>query len=492
MSESTAKPRTMIDLDEFERRLRRPPTASAAPGDPLAELARLVGGGQQDPFESVFNQPPLERREPAAPRHDDRWDAREPAAQQSQPVSQRHPLAGNFAAIEAGLRGTLPPEPGDFSAVDERFASPQKVLASPSHNAPEGNEHEQEADGQADPYVDVAAMDDSVRPRSRRPLYITALIILVGLGGIGASFAFKGHSVSPLEIATIKAADGPTKVQAIAATDERDQNGSLLDKGPQAAPLALVNRAEQPVDLSRSDLPQSGPPMRVVGLGNPQIVSNAATVPVPPSPGQATTNTVPPAFGPTDVIEPKKVKTISVRPDGTLLPADAATQAPENVIPVPPPVPNPVTTKVVTPKTPTRVVTTPKAQVPPDSNKTAAQDDPGKAQDSSGTIRQQQAQTRPLKVATAETDTSDTAGKSGFAVQLAAPGTEEEARQSANRLAKQFGGVLGGYHLTYHRATVNDKSVFRVRAGGLASFDEAKALCDKIKAAGGSCFATKN
>jgi SPOR domain len=488
MSESTAKPRTMIDLDEFERRLRRPPTASAAPGDPLAELARLVGSDQQDPFEFVFNQTPPVRREPAAPRNNDRFDAREPAAPQAQPISQRHPLAGNFAAIEAGLRGSLHPHPEDFSAVDERFAATEEILAPPSHAVPASHVHEAD-DSHAGVYA--AAMDDGVRPRSRRPLYLTALIILVGLGGIGASFAFKGHSVSPLEIATIKAADGPTKVQAVAnAADQPDQNGSLLDKGQQAAPLAVVNRTEQPVDLSRGELPQSGSPMRIVALGNPQVTSNAANVPVPPSPGQVTTNTVPPAFGPADVIEPKKVKTISVRPDGTLLTADAATQAPET--PMPPPVPNPVTTtKVVTPKTPARIVTTPKT---PDSSKTVAQDDSGKVQDSSSTVRQQQAQTRPQKIATAETETSDNArdGRGGFAVQLAAPGSEEEARQSANRFAKQFGGVLGGYHLTYHRATVNDKSVFRVRAAGLASFEEAKALCDKIKAAGGSCFPTKN
>ena len=55
MSEPVAKPRTMVDLDEFERRLSRPPSASRTDGDPLAELARLVGG-QQDPFGTVFEE----------------------------------------------------------------------------------------------------------------------------------------------------------------------------------------------------------------------------------------------------------------------------------------------------------------------------------------------------------------------------------------------------------------------------------------------------
>ena len=54
MSEPVAKQRPMINLDEFERRLRQP---AAAPqrhdDDPLAELARLVGS-EQDPYQTVF------------------------------------------------------------------------------------------------------------------------------------------------------------------------------------------------------------------------------------------------------------------------------------------------------------------------------------------------------------------------------------------------------------------------------------------------------
>src|SRR5580693_5259661 len=116
MSESSAKSRTMIDLDEFERRLRRPSAASpAAGGDPLAELARLVGG-QQDPLESVFNQPAAARREPTPTRYDDQWNFPQPQPPQPRPRSRAHPLAGDFAAIEAGLRGSIHPEHANFSA----------------------------------------------------------------------------------------------------------------------------------------------------------------------------------------------------------------------------------------------------------------------------------------------------------------------------------------------------------------------------------------
>ena len=88
--------------------------------------------------------------------------------------------------------------------------------------------------------------------------------------------------------------------------------------------------------------------------------------------------------------------------------------------------------------------------------------------------------------------TSDSQSTRGtFAVQLAAPGTEEEARQSATRLGRQYGSVLASHHLTCHHATVGDKSVWRVRVGGM-SHEEATALCEKLKSSGGSCFVAKN
>ncbi len=44
MRDTVAKRRPMIDLEQFERRLRQPNAANRRDEDPLAELARLVGG----------------------------------------------------------------------------------------------------------------------------------------------------------------------------------------------------------------------------------------------------------------------------------------------------------------------------------------------------------------------------------------------------------------------------------------------------------------
>jgi hypothetical protein len=487
MSEPVAKPRTMIDLDEFERRLSRPSATSRADGDPLAELARLVGG-QPDRLDTVFEE--FSATRPAAdqlppPRYQDQWNFPQPApAAPAFPRTQ--PLPGDFAAIEAGLRGSIPPEIADFSGARRPQAVPSLQPATF-----EDAGHETEWDDHAQHVPEFAAASQFAGRRSRRPLYITAAVILVGLGGIGASFALKIAPGGPRELAMIRAADGPTKVLAdnSGKADQADQNASILDKGPQPTPVALVNRAEQPVDLSRTDLPQSDRPARVMTIGSAQLAPGAANVPVPPPPGQVYPPgvTMPANMG--DLIEPRKVKTVSVKPDGTLLTSDTP-QAPK-------PAPSPPAAKASTPKAAAHVVTTPKTEVASnDADKAAAQDrDQTDAVQDPVTTHSKPAPAKPQKIAAAEPDAVDPAstanGKGAFAVQLAAPATEEEARQSMNRLGKQFSGALSGHHLGYHRASVGDKSVYRVRVGGL-SHDEATALCEKLKTSGGACFVAKN
>jgi hypothetical protein len=105
---------------------------------------------------------------------------------------------------------------------------------------------------------------------------------------------------------------------------------------------------------------------------------------------------------------------------------------------------------------------------------------------------------KPMKIASTEAisnqetkPATDSAEGGAFAVQFAAPGSEEEAHQMTARLAQKFGGDLSGHHLTYHRAKVGDKTVFRIRASGM-SRDEATGICEKVKSNGGSCFVAKS
>lgn len=73
-------------------------------------------------------------------------------------------------------------------------------------------------------------------------------------------------------------------------------------------------------------------------------------------------------------------------------------------------------------------------------------------------------------------------------VQLASHRTEAEARQSANTIVSRFGPLFKGANLEVQRIELGDRGVFyrvRVPADSLQSAND---LCAQVKAAGGDCF----
>ena len=90
-------------------------------------------------------------------------------------------------------------------------------------------------------------------------------------------------------------------------------------------------------------------------------------------------------------------------------------------------------------------------------------------------------------VATATTTTSS----GSYAVQLAAPATDREAQSASARLQAKYASALGGMQPTIHQADVNGRSIYRVRVGGMAKAD-AVALCQKLKTSGGDCFVARD
>jgi hypothetical protein len=482
----------MIDLDEFERRLRRPVATAPQPNeDPLAELARLVGG-HEDPFKTVFEQ---DRR--SATR-----DAKAPAVlhTRTEPSFENNFAAEEFAEEAPQFHGTIDPQSygGEAaSSIDQPGYYPQA-----------------QAEVQAEDYAWTGAEPrPAVRPRmegeasrSRRPLFVMAAIIAIGITGIGASFAYKSKS-GPHEIATINAMSGPTKIQPDSpggVEDVPNQDASILNKNPQQVPTKLADRREAPVDLSAhistsprvvmADAGATGTP----GSGTPGSVSASAG-------SQNPVNMAPQdvqSYGIGALIEPKKVKTVSVRSDGTLLPNDTPPQMPQTA-PAAPQAPassatpsaTATTPKPATAKSTARVVTTPK---PPQSIDQLAADAP-LTPPAPVPVKPKAAPPKPVKLAEAETadtaqdapDTTAHSGGGGFAVQFAAPGSEQEAHEITAKLSQKFGDDLSGHRLTYHRAKVGDKTVYRVRTAGL-SREEAAGICEKVKSSGGSCFIAKN
>jgi SPOR domain len=477
MGESANQLRTEIDVAEFERRLRGATSLPVTYEDPLAELARLVDGKnlskESDPFRELFAAPrrsPEHRPAPAAP------------------------SLGREHAFFADLRGSF----------DGQHAAELPPDVVPSHAPPVAAPEAQGEGEYADPataWAEHEAAPADAEPaarRSRKPLYAMGAIICAGLVGIGASFAMRTKAPGSQELALVKAPAGPVKVQPQnpGGVDVPNQSASILDRSAGAPQVTkVVTREEQPVDLD-----QQVKQMRVITIGGAKDGSvssvsgqGAASVPVPPPPA-TTASTSNNGFP-----EPKRVKTVSVRPEGSVITADASPAPANDPIaalaagrPAPSAAAESALPKSATPKSTARVATTPKVEAPAAAPSAAAQAPavPAKPRIAAAP------KPAPVKVASAEADgdtapatTASTGG--GFAVQLAAPATEQEARSASVKLGAKFADALGGRRPAVVKAEVGDKSIYRVRVSSL-SREEAVSLCEKVKAKGGACFVAKN
>ncbi len=547
MSETPAMTRTLGGAEEFERRMRMIDQPASVSEDPLAELARLVG--QDDPFKRVLAQGrskwTQERQEPsftesaappaADPLYRDPYDAVSEQPDQVPEHSDPLPHAEHFAAFDREFRGSLdvadqsgaPEEPavvhgpGGYD-YEDRQAYPSVSIGDhrPAEVSPDAWA---QGDGlvstPADEFRDVTGSRDEGPPTegsSRRTLIVLAAVVVLTGGGLAASFLARpsAGTASALGIAppTILATTGPTKVQPPAPTNGDEgasESSTLLDKNKSdgTATAKVVNTVEQPVDLN-------------------QAVKS--TAPADDARPLASSSPFP---------EPRKVKTIMVRPDGSIItnpadgspaaprvadetnsinpdaklafdthtamqmpgqdappasPADTASAAPAAAAPAIPTRPVKLTARVATtPRTVVAAMDPGSAGVSPIDTQTPAVS-PTKPKQAAAPVHTRP-KPKPVEDASAAAtpDSGASQAGGGFAVQLGAPPTEQEAKDASNRLQKKFADQLGAYRPAIHEGKSGDKSVFRIRVGNLSQ-DDAKSLCSKLQAGGGACFVVRN
>ncbi len=449
-----------INLDEFERRLRSTGAPFDAVEDPLAELTRLVdmisqeGGapqkaGQPAPYAGAAPQlPRVERAEAALPR------------------------ASQYEAAPAYAQ----PEPVELSH-DERD---DLLAAAAEAQAPSG--------------------------RVRGWYFKTAGLAVAGVVLFGGAAAMKlgvapGVAKAPPFIA---AAQGPTKIQppSDSTVQSAGDAGALLMKdSATSAPVKVVSNDEQPVDL-HAQAPGPSPATATPTPTNSSPVAPSADTPIV-APGEATA-TVAPLFP-----DAKPVKTVSVRPDGTLISSDSApassspgpsakteTRVADNSNSDSPPsdaAPQPATPQVdlptkLSPKASARVATT-DTTAPADATQTTPKP-PAAARRATRSERARAAGEQVADAAASDAPSEKPAG-GGWVVQLSAPRTEADARSEVTRLKNKYADTLGGADIGIHKAEIKGETIYRVRASGYAKA-EAAALCAKLKAAGGDCFITRN
>jgi hypothetical protein len=440
------------------------PGERASASDPLAELARLIG--KNDPYAEfgLTNSPPEQQQEnhsPAASDHDG-WQHASSRERYEEPYGARGRESFAASRERYGADQDLPP------ADDARLESwrsdsepayhepqfeddPHRQAYARSHDeedAPEtGDGHYLEDEAPLDPHEEQI-YDDA--PRARRHGGLAAALALIGCAMLGTAGAYAYRSYYAQPAATVPppviTADNSTPTKIVPAPAGDPQSSKIIqDRLANAGREQIVSKQEEPVALKEIGT-QAAP--RVV-LPAPVARAPAASLQTPVGSGASGSS------------EPKKVRTVTIRPDG----ADASGR--------------PVSAPAAAPPAATR------GSVGPLSL------DPQAKEPAAAPAARARTATAPAATRTGPESAGSSSG--GFLVQLSSQKTEAEAATSFRSLQAKFPNELGGKNPIIRRADLGTKGVFyRTMVGPFASAQEANQFCASYKAAGGHCVLPNN
>jgi hypothetical protein len=472
--------------DDDDRGSQR--AAKGEGGDPLAELARLIG--QTDPF-SNFGR----ANQPMPPRATDPYHRPEPDPEPEPEIDEGPPAGPPPWMQRAAVQEAAPQLDFDTSVHPLRRYAVAHPPAEPEyHEAPpfvaEPDHHEQ-ADparyddalyGQPDPGTyeaqqrDAAYADDPYahqdgygeeaedeKPRRGGMMTVVAVLALavVGTGGAFAYRTYMGSARSG-EPPIIRADAGPTKV---VPAPSGDGVAKVPDRMAPGGAEKIVPREEAPVDVNAGPR-QVFPPVNQ--NTNPPTAAIAPPAAKPPAAPAA-----PAASGTLAGDEPRKIRTLAVKGD----PADvAATPAPKPVA-TPRPVPSPAAARAPAPS--------PAANANASANAPLSLSPQGAAQSAPADTR--------TRVASTNAAQATPGGGGSYVVQVSSQRSEADAQASFKALQGKFPSVLGSRAPLIKRADLGDKGVYyRAMVGPFASSDEAAQVCGNLKTAGGQCVVQKN
>lgn len=458
---------------------RDPPQGAGGPqgNDPLAELARLIG--QTDPFAESGRgngrqqsaQPDRSysaAARPQTPVHPDLSAYRTPPAEPANPYAAPQSYPPTYAQpVGQSEQGYPPQAPAyrepQFSGENDGYQPPFDG-ASYAAGAPDAHGYQPDLYYQDDgeqAQSDDEMYDDAPPPRRRGMMLTVMAILCLAVVGTAGAFAYRSffgsRSIQPPPV--IKADTTPTKVVPPVQTSDSQANKLSYDRvGDKGTGERVVTREEQPVQVKDS----SPPPVRAV-------------FPPVASPTDATVATAaPPPAG--IMSEPKRVRTIPIRPDLSSDP-NASPPAPQATAPAPSPVP-------VQP----RAVASRPVVAPPSAPA------PARVANAPLSLAPQAVNEQPARAAAPTQLASNApAGGGGYLVQVSSQRSESDAQASFRSLQAKYPNQLGSRQAFVKRADLGEKGTYyRSMIGPFGSAEEAGQLCGDLKAAGGQCIIQRN
>jgi sporulation related protein len=310
---------------------------------------------------------------------------------------------------------------------------------------------------------DDDAYDDPPRTRRRGGLLTAVTLIGCAMIGTAGAYSYRTYYSSPNSNRVppvISAETSPTKV---VSASEGPTGKFIQDRVRDVAPPErVVSREEEPLEIRTPSRALPTSPQSSQSGGFP-----------PPSAGGSGANA-----GSGNSPDAKRVRTLTIRPDGAEPPArqsgnqqpSAATppQRPAPAAKAPPRNTAPISLDPQEPSTPPapreRIAAAPPATTqglqPPAPRATAVQSE---------------------------------APSGGYAVQLSSQRSEAEAQASFRALQGKFPDQLSDRTPTIKRVDLGPKGIyFRALVGPFGSSDEAASFCTELKAAGGQCLIQRN
>jgi len=347
-------------------------------------------------------------------------------------------------------------------------------------------DYQDETEYAEDEYISDQVEEVYVEPShaGRRWLIIGAMVligcIVTGVAGLYGYRTLVGkHRVE--NPPTIRSGDAPNKVVPQNTAQSKDGDGQKLITDrvtPAPGSERVVSREEQPANLIQS---QSG--RIVTAPTDPQPsappISSFAPPPSQESPAQAGPA---PSANPTSG-EPKRVRTMTVRSDGTVVAntTPARTTAPVNAT-------RPATAPLAL---------NPNSQPTPDEDPTDAQ--PIARQNAPKTAAKNlpaQNTQQPwsgIAPQTAPQQQASYAPAGSYVVQVASQKSEADAQTAWRQMQARYSNVLGNQQAVIKRVDLGDRGTFyRAMVGPFANRDQAYEMCQNLKTAGGECVVQRN
>lgn len=402
--------------------------------------------------------------------------------------------------------------------------------------------------GQASPlYAGDGYDDESARPR--RGLLIAASIaglVLIGGGGVYAWSAFTGGTVGSGEPRVILADKEPIKVvpeekggKTVPNQDKAVYDRVAGDNANTPQQEQLVTSTEEPIDVVQRTLTPETLPFDGPEDGVEAVIAADDENRVLPGVDEPATATA--DGGNKPLVSPRKVKTMIVKPDGTLVareeivtepateiaqidakatgttgtasgeaatnatldanaslraeqgaaegqPRSALAEAADAEVDDTAPVRTVKTTTIGATNTATDGNTPVPVTRPVDQPVTVV----GTVTENGNVRGTEIAEATPTQTQqTAEQTQVAAVAPGSYVIQIASLPSEAEAQKSYSSLSSKFGSVIGGRGVDIKKAEIPNKGTFfrvRIPAG---SREEANSLCSRYKSAGGSCLVTR-